>query len=124
MPGYFALACGVGIVLSCAEPDPQPDGRDAMISAFEEGAISSGRVIENSTACEVDAVCYLRIEFADTTIAAVYGTGERPAPYCEISMDVSNLAFRVPVGARVDVVVSRCRTEGLYLSEISLGARD
>jgi len=124
VPAYVALLFGAGALLACADSDPAPDEGDSTMTVFEEGVISSGRILENSTACEVDAVCYLRIEFADTSIVAVYGTGERPAPPCEIPADASDPAFRVEAGARVDVVVSRCGGEGLYLSEISLGDRD
>ena len=79
---------------------------DAELSPFIEGTLISGRVLENSTACVVDALCYLRIEFADTTIVALYGTGERPAPQCEITSEVSDAAFQVESGDIVDVVVS------------------
>ena len=77
--------------------------------------------MENSTACSVDAVCYLRIAFADTVVVAVYGTGERPAPPCTISVDVSDAAFEIEAGDVVDVVISRCGEEGYYLERIEGG---
>lgn len=67
-------------------------------ASFAEDSVISGVVAENVTACEVDAACYLRIEFADTTVVALYGTGERPAPPCEMSVEVSDTAFRVQPG--------------------------
>ena len=91
---------------------------DPELSPFIEGTLISGRVLENSTACVVDALCYLRIEFADTTIVALYGTGERPAPQCEITAEVSDAAFQVESGDIVEVVVSACAFEGHYLQRI------
>lgn len=89
-----------------------------MLSGLSVGETSTGRVLENSTACTVDAVCYLRIEFADTTIEALYGTGERPAPPCTISVDVSDAAFEIVVGDVVEVVVSPCGDEGHFLERV------
>jgi hypothetical protein len=66
----------------------------------------------------VDAICYLRIEFADTSIVALYGTGERPAPACEISREVSDAAFLVQAGEVIDVVISRCASEGHYIRRL------
>ena len=91
---------------------------DPELSPFIEGTLISGRVLENSTACVVDALCYLRIEFADTTIVAIYGTGERPAPRCEITAEVSDAAFQIESGEVIDVVVSVCAFEGHYLRRI------
>lgn len=91
---------------------------DSALSRFEEGPVISGRVLENSRACEVDAVCYLRIEFADTTVVAVYGTGERPAPPCTMTVEVSDVAFQVEPGAMIDAVILKCDGEGHYLQSI------
>ena len=95
-------------------------GQDATRDAapFAEDTLISGKVLENSTACEVDAICYLRIEFADTSIVALYGTGERPAPTCEISREVSNAAFLVWPGEVIDVVISRCASQGHYMRRL------
>lgn len=97
-----------------------PNGPDSTQNAspFAEDTLISGVVRENSTACEVDAACYLRIEFADTSVVALYGTGERPAPACAISVEVSNAAFPVQPGEVVDVVISRCAEEGYYLRRL------
>ena len=97
-----------------------PTGRDSTYhpSAFAEDALISGVVLENVRACEVDAACYLRIEFADTAVVALYGTGKRPAPACAISVEVSNAAFPVRTGEVVDVVISRCADEGYHLRRL------
>lgn len=112
----LALVLGLGIV-ACASAGGDPDD-DSELSRFEEGSPVTGRVVENSTACEVDASCYLRIEFADTTVAALYGTGERPAPPCTMSVEVSDVAFGVGPGDLVEVVISPCGSEGRYIERI------
>lgn len=108
----------VAIVAAACGPRPDGAGGEPGLADFVEGARVSGRVVENSTACTVDAECYLRIEFADTTVVAMYGTGERPAPPCAIPAAVSDVAFQVEVGDQVDVVVSRCGSQGYYLERI------
>ena len=102
---------------ACASAGGDSDD-DPELSPFAEGALISGRVLENSKACVVDAMCYLQIEFADTTIAALYGTGERPAPLCEITSEVSDAAFQIEPGDVVDVVISVCASGGHYLQRI------
>jgi len=95
-------------------------GQDSMraSSTFVEDTLISGIVLENVTACEVDATCYLRIEFADTAIVALYGTGERPALPCPTTVEVSNAAFAVRPHETVEVVISRCAKEGYYLRRL------
>ena len=88
------------------------------LSPFALDTGVSGVVLENVRACEVDAVCYLRIEFADTTVVAVYGTGERPAPTCTVSAEVSNSAFSVRPRDRVEVVISRCGDDGYHVQRL------
>jgi hypothetical protein len=105
----LAAACAPGPEGSTSAPEP---------TRFVEDSLARGSVVENSTACSVDAVCYLRIAFADTVVVAVYGTGERPAPPCTISVDVSDAAFEIEAGDVVDVVISRCGEEGYYLERI------
>lgn len=90
----------------------------AEISPFAEDALIAGKVLQNSTACQVDATCYLQIEFADTTVVALYGTGERPAPACPISREVSDTAFQVGLGELISVVVSTCDSDGYYLRRL------
>ncbi len=111
----------VAALWACAPPGGGAAG-DVEVSSFAEDAVVSGRVLENSTACEVDAVCYLRIEFADTSIVALYGTGERPAPACEISRGVSDVAFGVSPDEVITVVVSRCGSDGYYLRQLREGS--
>ena len=106
--------------LAACSPSGPPDGSLPELSEFAEGAMITGRVVENITACEVDAVCYLTLEFADTTVQAVYGTGERPAPPCTMTVEVSDVAFDAESGQIADVVVSPCETVGLHLERITL----
>jgi hypothetical protein len=108
-----------GSALSCGQPGDHPKSGEGL-SLFTEDAVISGRVRENVTACTVDAVCYLRIEFADTSIVALYGSGERPAPLCEISTEVSDLAFQVRTGDLVEVMVSGCASGGHYMRQLIL----
>ncbi len=105
--------------IACLGPgqNPEPNGR--VLSAFAADVLSTGRVLENSTACVVDAVCHLRIEFADTSIVAVYGSGERPASACETPPDVSNVAFEAEAGDLVEVVISTCASGGHYVRQLT-----
>lgn len=109
----LVVACAPGPDGSASGPEPTP---------FVEDSVVTGRVLENSTACTVDALCYLRIAFLDTTVTAMYGTGERPAPPCTISVQVSDVAFEVEAGDVVGVVISRCGDEGYYLERLDGGA--
>jgi hypothetical protein len=106
----FAIA-----LLGGAACSPPGSGDGPELSHLRSGTTVTGRVAENVTACEVDAVCYLRIEFADSTVEAVYGTGERPAPECEIPVEASDAAFTAVAGDVVQVVVVPCAGEGLFL---------
>ena len=89
------------------------------LSAFVEDSVLTGRVLENGTDCVVDAVCYLRIEFADSSIVALYGTGERPTASCQVSRRVSDAAFNVERGEIVEAVVSGCGPEGRFLRRLT-----
>lgn len=94
---------------------PGSDG----LSTYEEGALVVGRVLDNVPGCEVDGTCSLRIAFADTTVTGVYGTGERPAPPCEIARGVSDLAFTLRPGDRIRVDLRPCGDEGwLYIATL------
>ena len=66
-----SLAMLLAVVAGSAACSAGDDG--PRLSPFQEGITITGRVVDNVTACTVDAVCYLRIELADTTIEAVYG---------------------------------------------------
>ncbi len=103
------------LLAACGRGD---EGAARASSVFAEDALISGVVLENVTACEVDAACFLRIQFADTAVVALYGTGERPAPPCTMTVEVSNAAFPVQPSEMVDVVISRCGDEGYYVRRL------
>jgi hypothetical protein len=107
-----AMACSSGGTGSRGNPELSPFAEDVPIY---------GRVLENSAACEVDAVCHLRIAFADTSLVALYGTGERSAPECEISREVSDVAFQLSPDDIITVVVSKCGSDGFYVRELERG---
>ena len=88
---------------------------DATTGTFATDRPVPASVVENVTACVVDAVCFLRLEFSDTTVVAVYGSGERPAPDCRASDEAADVAFGVEEGATVEVVLGDCGVEGLVL---------
>ena len=113
-PVGWALA-----TMALAGCEPTDSGSTPEATSFSENQLTTGRVVENSTACEVDAVCYLRIEFADTSIVAMYGTGERPPPPCSVSTEVSNTAFPPQQGDLVHVVISKCGADGYYLRRLT-----
>ncbi|NNF12812.1 MAG: hypothetical protein HKN72_06305 [Gemmatimonadetes bacterium] len=108
-----AVVAATGACGSSPQGDPQP-----VVSPFAEGQLVRASVRENVTACEVDAVCYLVLQYSDTTIMAIYGTGERPAPPCSISVETSDVAFGTSRGDVVQVRVSECEGEGLFIEEI------
>ncbi|MDX1567569.1 MAG: hypothetical protein R3223_07200 [Longimicrobiales bacterium] len=114
--GSVCLVLGIGGCGPAVPADEAPP-----LSEFQLNAPVSGRVLENVTACEVDADCFLRIEFADTVITALYGAGERPRPPCEIGVDVSDRAFGVDEGQTLSFEIARCGDEGLYV--VSLGSQ-
>ena len=117
---HLCHALSLGLILSaCASGGG--DSSTAPLSVFSEGALVTGRALENVTACEVDAVCYLRIQFADTTMRAIYGTGERPPPPCPISVEVSDAAFAVEAGDVLEVAITACPDEGMFLERIVRG---
>ena len=115
LPGGVLLLLITLLVAACARSGED----DGELSRFAPDTSIAGRVVENSTACTVDATCYLRIRFADTVIAALYGTGDVAEPPCTIERAVSDRAFEVGRGARVVVTLSACGSEGYYLHEIS-----
>jgi hypothetical protein len=91
---------------------------DVPLSPLDEDTVLLGRVVENRTDCIVDADCTLLIEFSDTTIHALYGTGERPAPPCEIEPEVADAAFDLEPGDLVRTIIANCRPEGYFLRQI------
>jgi hypothetical protein len=92
---------------------------DVDLSPFVADTPLNARIVENSTACIVDAVCFLRLEFADTTIDAIYGTGEHPASPCDIPRDASTAAFRAVVGDIVRVAVTPCAPHRFRLQQLT-----
>jgi hypothetical protein len=93
---------------------------DVDLSPFVADSPLNARIVENRTACIVDAVCVLRLEFADTTIEVIYGTGERPPPPCDIPRDASTAAFRAAAGDIVRVAVTPCAPHGFMLQQLEL----
>lgn len=108
-----AVTLALSIIWACGS-----GGEELPLSRFQEDTLLIGRVVENRTDCVVDADCALTIAFSDTTISALYGTGERPAPPCEIEREVADAAFDVEPGDVVRVIVARCGDEGHFLRRI------
>ena len=103
-------------VVACAPAGTRTG--DIDLSPFVADTPLNARIVENSTACIVDAVCFLRLEFADTTIEAIYGTGEHPAPPCNIPGDAASAAFQATVGDIVRVAVTSCAPHGFMLQQL------
>jgi len=80
----------------------------------------TGRVTENVTACEVDADCFLAIEFSDTVVTAIYGTGERPRPPCVIPVRITDMGFSRTPGELVRVEIGRCEGEGYFIRDMDV----
>lgn len=113
--GRLASGALVLVVACGAPPDAEPP---PGLSPFTPGVPLQALVSQNVTDCVVDGACYLVLQLSDTTIVATYGTGERPAPPCPLSREVSDVAFGVVAGDVVEVRVSNCAGEGLFLDEI------
>ena len=99
------MACGNG------------GGAGEALSTFRQDELVTDRVIDNSTACQVDAICSLELAFADTSIIAIYGTGMRQAPPCQSPAEVTNVAFAVARDELVDVVLGTCE-DGLSIQRL------
>ena len=109
--GLPPLALIFGLAVSaCADPPAESSSDDDPVSSFVLDAVATVSVLENVPACEVDAACYLRLQFADTAVIALYGTGERPAPPCRMTTEVSDVAFRVLEEEMIEVRQIRRRT--------------
>jgi hypothetical protein len=102
------------VVVSCAPVDHGAVGQSAA-SRFGVDVPATARVLANSTMCTVDADCHLRLEFADTTVSVLYGTGDRPSAACEVPRQVSDMAFTVREYQMVEVTISVCAANELYL---------
>ena len=114
MPRVLVISLALGVMAACSAPPPD----DGELSSFVEGEPIHGRVIENVTDCRVDAACYLELRFSDRSVIAYYGTGERPAPPCPISVEVSNASFPLQPGDVVEVTVRDCPGEGYFLERV------
>lgn len=110
------FAAALVYLAGCAPAGTRTVGDD--VSPFVADTAINARVVENSTACIVDAVCFLRLEFADTTLEAIYGTGEHPAPPCDISGDAATAAFQAAAGDLVRVAVTWCAPHGFMLQQL------
>lgn len=104
------MVAGLGLVVAGCT-----NASSLNVSMFSTGDLVLAEVRENVTACTVDAVCGLRLEFADTSVFALYGTGERASPDCSISVEVSDAAFGVAAGDPVNVILEECPGVGLVL---------
>ena len=109
----------IATILSACSPSGESAPSPAL-SSFAADALIVGRVLENTTACVVDAVCYLEVQFADTTVTVVYGTGERPAPTCSAQAGSVDGAFEVEPGDVIDVIVGECGGLGYILRQLEL----
>ena len=115
-PGRVSV---VLVLCACVAEVPAVDAD--RLSPFEPGIEGVARVSANVTACIVDAMCTLTLEFADTAVTAVYGSGERPAPACTIDVAVSNVAFDLVASDVVHVVLEPCEGSGLVVASLTLG---
>ena len=128
LPIVFFLtvgACGPGPRDPAETGDQAPPGTDGVANPTNDGGPTpvvgqavSAQVLENVTACEVDAVCFLRLRIAGHTVTAIYGTGERPAPPCPVSTEVSDVAFGLEEGEVVEVLLHDCGSEGYFIESV------
>lgn len=114
-PDGRSIVALLGVLACACRPDASRSPQD--VTAYATGVPISGRVLENVDACVVDAACFLRIELSDTTIAALYGTGERE-PECVIPAAVFAAASSVRPGTRIEVTLARCGGDGLYIEQL------
>lgn len=110
------LVTGLALFAAGCQRTPQLDASD-----FATGARVQAVVTENVTACVVDAVCGLRLQFSDTTVFALYGSGERDTPSCRIDVAVSDAAFEIAPGSAVTVEMEDCPGMGLVLRHVEPG---
>lgn len=107
------------MVVGACSPAGQGGPDATELSAWGVDSLLQARVVENVTACAVDADCFLRLEFADTILVARYGTGERPAPPCPISAGVSDAAWSLAADDLIQVRLHDCGAEGYFIEEIA-----
>lgn len=104
-PRLFLLA----LLTACAgRAEPETSG-------FSTEHTVTAVVLENVTACTVDAICGVRLEFADTTVFALYGLGEQDTTDCSISVETSDRAFGLRTGDVATLRLKECEAEGLVI---------
>ena len=118
----FVALLAVAGVASCAERVDRPQGT-AGLDDFATGVAVGARVMDNVTACVVDAVCTLELQFADTSVVVVYGSGERPQDSCSTPREASDVAFGLGGGDMVSVELTACSEHRLVLARVSLQPR-
>jgi hypothetical protein len=119
-PAAALLAAVTALVViaaaGCGEADP--GASPSSLSGFRVGQVGTARVVENVSACVVDGVCSLTLEYSDTTVVAVYGGGERAAGACPIGIEVSDAAFALEEGDEAEVLLGECEELGLILEAV------
>jgi len=117
-PWRWTFRLWVALLLSaCGTEEPAVDA--SSLSPFAPGVEGVARVSNNVTACIVDAMCTLTLDFADTSVTAVYGSGERPAPACGVGRTVSNAAFDLAATDVVTVLLETCEGVGLVVRSVA-----
>jgi hypothetical protein len=110
-------AAAAALVAACVQTP------DRGLTPFAFDTPVTGEVLENSTACTVDAYCTLRVAFADTVVEVIYGSGEGAATPCLVPASASDTAFVSEPGTRVQVRVEDCGRSGAYLRAIRTAVR-
>jgi len=104
------LLVAVTVIAACGQVNG-PEGSEGL-SAFAIDTLVTARVTENIMECVVDGQCALRLEFADTTVVALYAPGEWLFEHCSIPNEVASAGFEVQASETVDVIVSDCGDAG------------
>lgn len=114
---WVSRACFCTLILAGCGPVAEP-GSVLALSSYTVGDRRTVRVVENVSGCVVDGVCVLTLEFSDTTVQAVYGSGERPTDACMTNVEVSNAAFALEPQNMTDVTLRSCEDGALILSVV------
>ena len=110
-----AVAAG-GLALLGSGPKATDHGPSRIaLSAFAEDTLIVGRVLQNSTECAGDRGRLMRIEFADTSVVALYGVRlhelgfRRRGLRCyRVPGAVAGIAERIAAGEVVFVELKNC----------------
>jgi len=111
------LGCLCTLVLIGCGPAAEPSSALGF-SPYMVGERRTVRVVENVFGCVVDGVCVLTLEFSDTIVQAVYGSGERPTDACVTNLEASNAAFALERQETTDVTLKSCEDGDLILSVV------